>query len=309
MMAACSLGSRPLAAQAPEVLAGACVEAGGAADDCLAGATAGYSFLGHATLLSGLGSPVPGTASNLGTRAGGGPRWAFFGHLSASSWGLPDLREPLTESAEWVPSFQGGVAAGLFDGVRLMPTVGGFLATDLFVDVALHLPSSSRGIEGSVRSFSAGARLGIFREGFTVPGVSVSVARRFFGETTYGDPLAGDVAGVTVDPSATSIRVAASKDLFAVEVLAGFGWDDFSADARLSTSDGPLAPGSAAARGSISGSRRLYFASASMTFSLVLALTVEGGWAEGLSPVPGYAAEHDPSRGTGFASISARLVL
>ena len=304
---ATALLTAPVDAQSPATLGARCVDAGGDVDPCLAGATAAYSFSGHASLQSGLGAPVPGSASALGTRVGGGPRLAFFGQLSASSWDLPDLAQPLTERSSWVPSFRVGAAAGLFDGFRIMPTVGGFLATDLFADASLHLPSGSEGFGGNVSSLSAGARVGIFREGFTVPGVSVSVARRIFGESSYGDLLTGDLVGVAVDPAVTSIRAMVSKDLFAVELLAGFGWDDFSGDTTLEVTDG--VGGVVTVTGPVEGSRELFFASASMTFSLVFSLTVEGGWAGGLSPVPAYVADHDPSGGTGFASLSARLVL
>ena len=302
-----ALLTTPVAAQSPATLGARCVDAGGDVDPCLAGATAAYSFSGHASLQSGLGSPIPGSASALGTRVGGGPRLAFFGQLSASSWDLPDLARPLAERSSWVPSFRVGAAAGLFDGFRIMPTVGGFLATDVFADASLHLPSGSAGLDGNVSSLSAGARIGVFREGFTVPGVSVSVARRIFGESSYGDLLTGDLAGVAVDPAVTSIRAMVSKDLFAVELLAGVGWDDFSGDTTLEVTDG--SGGLTTVTGPVEGSREIFFASASMTFSLVFSLTVEGGWAGGLSPVPAYVADHDPSGGTGFASLSARLVL
>lgn len=297
----------PSAAQSPAVLAASCVDGGGDLDTCLTGATAGYSFVGHVSLLSNLGSPIPGSASNLGTRPGGSPRLSFHGQLSASSWDLPDLRQLPDARSSWVPSLRLGGAAGLFDGFRIMPTVGGLLATDVFVDGSFHLPSGSDGFDGSVRSMAVGTRIGIFREGFTVPGVSVSVARRFFGESAYGELADGDVAGVVVDPAVTSVRAMVSKDLFAVEVMAGFGWDEFSADATLEAPDG--SGGTVAVTGPMSGSRRLVFGSASMTFSLFLSLTVEGGWAGGLSPIPAYVGEHDPSGGTGFASFSARLVL
>lgn len=307
LMGALLLVATPSSAQSPATLAASCVEGGGPLDPCLAGATAGYSFVGHVSLLSNLGSPIPGSASNLGTRPGGSPRLSFHGQLSASSWDLPDVSQIPDARSSWVPSLRLGGAAGLFDGFRIMPTVGGLLATDVFVDGSVHLPSGSDGFDGSVRSLAVGTRIGILREGFTVPGVSVSVARRFFGESAYGDVADGDVAGMVVDPAVTSIRAMVSKDLFAVELMAGFGWEDFSADATLEVPDDPT--GTLVFSGPMSGSRRLVFGSASMTFSLFLSLTVEGGWAGGLSPIPAYVGEHDPTGGTGFASFSARLVL
>lgn len=295
--------------QAPASLAASCVSGGGDPALCLTAATSAYSLMGDAGLLSGAWAAVPGTASNLGTRVGGGPRMSFFARLSAASWDLPDPTDGMgaREASSVVPATHFGVAAGLFDGFRLMPTVGGFLATDVFGHASFMFPSGSDGFAGGVRAYTAGIRVGLFREGFTIPGASVSVAHRFVGEAGFGDLALGDATQVTVDPGVTSVRATASKDLFAVEVLAGFGWDGYSGDATIRVPDG--AGGALATAGKIDGSRRLYFGSAAMTFSLVLTLSVEAGWAEGLAPVAGYAGAHDPSAGSAFGSFSARLIL
>ena len=302
-----ALAVAPVAAQTPAGLGADCVEAGGEPATCLGGAVAGYSLLGHGSLLAGMGAPAPGTASNLGTRVGGGPRWSVFGQMGTSSWGMPDPTDPAVETELWVPAVRFGAAAGLFDGFRLMPTVGGFLALDVFADASFVLAPGSDGFDGSLRSFAAGARVGLFREGFTVPGVSLSLARRVYGDAGYGDPARGEVFGVTVDPATTSFRAVVGKDLFAVELLGGFGWDDFSGDALLLASDG--AGGIVSTSGRLEGSRRVWFGSASTTFSLILSLAVEAGWAEGLDPVPALTGEHDPTEGSAFVSFSARLVL
>lgn len=296
-----------LDAQNPADLAASCVAGGGEIVLCFEAATAGYALMGHAGLLSGVGSAVPGTASNLGTRVGGGPRLSFFARGSAASWGLPDASDPSERTSPVVPATHLGVAAGLFDGFRLMPTVGGFLATDLFAQASFLFPSESDGLAGGFRSYTAGVRVGLFREGFTVPGASVSVARRFVGSAGFGDLSGGDVVEARVDPSVTSVRATVSKDLFAVELLAGFGWDDYSADAAIAVPDDPS--GAITATGGVSGSRRLWFGSAAMTFSLVLSLSVEAGWAEGMAPVLGYTSVHDPGAGSAFGTFSARLVL
>ncbi|NIQ58331.1 MAG: hypothetical protein GWM92_00195, partial [Gemmatimonadetes bacterium] len=55
--------------------------------------------------------------------------------------------------------------------------------------------------------------------------------------------------------------------------------------------------------------RRLYFGSASKTFSLILTLSLEAGFAEGLERVPAYSGAHDPTSGSAFGSFTARLVL
>lgn len=298
--------ARPLVAQGPTDLAAACVTAGGDVALCVPAAVSAYSLTGHTTLVSGSGAPIPGTASNLGTRVGGGPRLAFHARASASSWSLPAPDDLSGEASPLVAGVRVGAAAGLFDGFRLMPTVGGFLATDVFADASFVSPDEDDGFSGGLTSYSLGARVGLFREGFTIPGASISLARRFSGSLDYGDVAGGDATSVTVDPDVTSVRATVSKDLFAVELLGGFGWDDFSGEATVRVSDG--AGGSVETTRSLDGSRRSYFASASMTFSLVFTLTLEGGWAEGLATVPGYDGPHDPESGSPFGSVAARLV-
>ncbi len=292
-------------AQTPAAVAASCVGGGGDVDLCLTGATAAHALLGHSSLQVGVGSPVPGTASALGTRVGGGPRLSFFAQATATSWGIPSAESLSEEVSPTVTGLRFGAAAGLFDGFRLVPTVGGFLATDVFVDASRLFTREGDGFSGAQSTYSLGARIGLLREGFTMPGASISVARRFGGVLGYGDTSTGDIIDVVTDPSTTSLRFGVSKDLFAVELLGGFGWDSYSSDVTLEVPDGA---GSVTVGDSMEGSRRLYFGSASMTFSLILTLSLEGGWAEGLSAVPGYAGAYDPSSGGAFGAVSARLV-
>lgn len=295
-----------VAAQTPASVASRCVDGGGDVGVCLTGTTAAHALMGHSALLAGGGSPIPGTASNLGTRVGGGPRLSFFLQGLADSWGLPATASLSEETSPVVTGIRLGAAAGLFDGFRLMPTVGGFLATDLFVDASILSLGEGDGFSGGANSYAIGARIGLFREGFTIPGASVSLARRFSGSLEYGDAAAADVVDVTVDPSTTSLRLAVSKDLFAVELLGGLGWDDVSGDVTLRVPDGGA--GTLVLNDAMETSRRLYFGSASMTFSLILTLTIEGGWADGVAAIPGYAGPFDSESGGAFGSFSARLV-
>ncbi|MDH3272471.1 MAG: hypothetical protein OEN56_14125 [Gemmatimonadota bacterium] len=306
LLALGSVGEGVLA-QEPSEIASSCEASGGDPARCLAAAVGGYALQGHVSLLASVGSPIPGTASNLGTRVGGGPRLSFFARALTSKWGGPDPGNVLQESSPLVRAIQLGGAAGVFDGFRLMPTVGGFLATDVFIDGTFMSPSEADGFSGSFRSYGLGVRIGVLREGFTVPGVSLSVARRFSGTVGAGDLDAGDDVRFTIDPAVTSVRAAVSKDLFAIELLAGVGWDDFEADATIGVSDG--LGSSFQGAGSMAGSRRLFFGSAAMTFSLVLTLALDVGWAEGVGDVPGWSGAFDPGSGSLHGGLSARLVL
>jgi hypothetical protein len=220
---------------------------------------------------------------------------------------LPDLTDPaaLGETGFVATSAHAEIALGLFDGVRLLPTVGGFLSVDAFGRAAFLFLPESQGFGGGSSSYAAGVRVGIFREGFTIPGVSVSASRRFVGSVDLGS--SADPASVSVDPSVTSFRATVGKDLFAVEWLAGIGWDDFGGDVTLRAADG--LGSSATSSGSIDDVRRVYFASAAMTFSLVLNVALEGGWAQGYDPAAAYAGSYDPTSGNAFGSLALRLIL
>jgi hypothetical protein len=194
------------------------------------------------------------------------------------------------------------VAVGVFEGLRLMPTVGGFLSLDLIATGSVAQLSANDDFSGSVTTLGAGVRVGVLREGFSVPGISVSIARRYSGASTKGGNL--ETGSVTVDPVTTSIRATLGKDAGGVEVIGGFGWDDYSGDV---TTPDMLGPGSYT--GPVDGSRKLYFAGASMTFSIVLTLSAEAGWAGGFDSVTGYVGAFDPTAGAAFGSFAARLIL
>ncbi len=265
--------------------------------------------MGQVGLLAGLGSEVPGTASNLGTRVGGGPRWSLSARAGAIRMGIPDLSDGTgtAERSFVVPAIHTGVTLGLFDGFRLMPTVGGFLSVDLLGQAAFLLLPESDGFAGGTQSYSGGVRIGILREGFTLPGISVSGAMRFPGSIDFGDTGGGDVAEVLLDPTVTSLRATIGKDLFAVELMAGAGWEEYTGDVSMRVSDGGL--GFVGATNEMTSSRWIYFGSASMTFSIILSLSVEGGWAEGFDPLAGYSGDHDPAAGAPFGSFAMRLAL
>jgi hypothetical protein len=295
------------AAQSPAEIAAACAAAGGLAEPCAAAALTGRALMGQVGLLAGGGAEIPGTASTLGTRVGGGPRLSFFARGAALDAGLPDLGTATgAELGFAATALQAGVAAGLFDGFRLMPTVGGFLSADAFAQASFLFLPASEGFGGNAQSLTAGVRVGILREGFSVPGVSVTAARRFPGEVDFG-PAGVTRPAVTVGPGVTSLRAVAGKDLLAVELMGGVGWDDYSGEATLRVLDD--ADSVVITTGELSGSRRLYFGSAAMTFGIVLSLSVQVGWADGFDPVAAYAGSFDPASGTLFGWLSARLTL
>jgi hypothetical protein len=298
------------AAQTPGEIRDRCVgEFGGGIDRCTDVAVGARALTGSTTLLAGWGSEVPGSASTLGTKIRSRPRWSSAVRAGAMSVGLPDIFDQGTGSASdvsfMVPSVQVALAAGVLDGFSPMPTVGGVFALDLFGSFSVTMPPSAQGFRGSGTSASLGARVGLLRESFTLPGVSVAVSHRFVGTTAMGDVALGDPASIELDPSVTSVRATLGKDLFGVGVLAGVGWDHASSDAILQLQG--VDPDPIRIATPLDARRRLYFGAASLNF-LLLQLSLEGGWAEGYPAVPGGAGStFDAAAGSPFGGLSLRF--
>ncbi|MDZ7779898.1 MAG: hypothetical protein U5R14_08190 [Gemmatimonadota bacterium] len=314
LMSACAvclalLMAEAVSAQTPGQLRGRCVELGGNLNRCTDVAVGARTLTGEGSLLVGWGSEIAGSSSTLGRRIGNQPRFTAAFRAGGMSVGMPDIfdqgpgRAP--EVSFMVPSLNLAVAAGILDGFSPLATVGGVFSLDVFGSAGLVMPPSSQGFQGNVTGASVGVRVGLLRESFTLPGVSVSVARRFVGSFEMGDPSLGDPARLEVDPAVTSLRATVGKDLFGLGVLAGVGWEDAAADAVLEV---PGAGGeSVRVSSSVDAERKLYFVGAALNF-LLLQLSVEGGWADGYAPVPGGAGStFDPEEGTPFGSLSLRF--
>jgi len=298
-------------AQDVESLADACVAGGGEVVRCTELAVTARALQGHLGLSTGLGSEVAGSAGTLGRRLGATPRIALEARAAFAHLALPDLAdpgsEPSREATFVVPSIRGGITAGVFDGFSLLPTVGGFLSLDLLAHGSVVFLPTSEGFDGKASALTLGARLGILRESFTLPGVSVSFSRRMLGSVAYGSAEGPGGGEVEVDPSVTSVRATVGKDLLAVGLLLGMGWDHYSGSAtiRAATDGGIVSEGTS----SFTSSRRLYFAGAAWNF-LVLQLSAEAGWAGGFGAVTGYrGAPFDPTGGNFYGSMAFRLTI
>lgn len=306
-----ALGLLPVGAAAQtsvEDLAQRCADAGGAVSRCTELAVAARALQGSTGILAGLGSEVPGSASTLGRRLGTTPRFALTARAAFAPVALPDLldpgSEPSREASFVVPALHVGMAVGVFDGFFLLPTVGGFLSLDLLGQTnVLFLPTAD-GFDGKAASWTLGARVGILRESFTLPGVSVSVSHRDVQPLRFGDPMGAGSGWVDLDPTVTSVRATVGKDLLSVGILAGMGWDWYGGAATLSMSEGTRTEES-----SFSNRRSMIFGGASMNF-LILQLSGEVGWARGFGGVPGYRnTPFDAAAGSAFGSLAFRLTI
>jgi len=305
-----ALAAGPAEAQGVDVLVQRCVDSGASPSGCAEAAVTSRALLGQMGLLASLGAPVPGATSTLGRRLERTPRVALSTRVGGVQLRLPDLtdrgNDPARVLKRFVPTWHGSITVGVFDGFRVMPTVGGFLSVDIIGQTSAAFLPTAEGFDGKLGSLSLGARVGVLRESFTLPGVTLSVQKHLMGAVHFASATLGDRAQVDMEPATTSYRLTVGKDLLSVGLLAGMGWDDYSAGTTLITNDDA---GLLASTSEIEASRKLIFGGASLSF-LVLQLSLEAGWAEGFSPVPGYTgAPFDASKGSIFGSLSARLTI
>jgi hypothetical protein len=290
------------------------------------------------------GNPTLGTASTGGVRLGLLPRVSAGVRVNVVFARLPDIREESSANGEAAPdefslpapAIGGNVSIGVFPGISLAPMIGGFGAVDLLGSATV-LPLSladADGVEGDPVSWGAGARIGLLRESFITPGVSVSVMYRSMSDVKYGDVCEGEeTAGLAGAQSRTcvgdgdfgevefglsnvSTRAAVSKRLLGLGLTAGVGYDRFDTDANLAFR-APSGLGGAAARTiyrfddvKVDNDRWSAFLNGSLTI-LVGSIVAEAGWMQGEEPISGFpaASDFDPKEGTFFGSIGARLSL
>jgi hypothetical protein len=305
----------PVDAQSRDDLTARCVDLGGGSAEagCLAGALATEALLGGVGLALAGGSELPGSPSTIGRRFGASPRWALSGRAGLTQFDWPALEGDVgsTEGA-WVPSLQGALAAGVFDGFRLGPTVGGFLSVDLLGTLGIAFLPDGDGFDGAATAWGYGARVGIVRESFTLPGITLALARRHGSGFRLGpdDNTPGvDGPGVDVDDfTVTSVRATVGKEFLALGIMGGLGWDRTEGDGTL------RAPGAAAGQTwdtpleSTRVDRVLLVGALTRTW-LVFQATAEGGFATGYDEDPaGGDDAFDPSAGSVFVTLSFRML-
>lgn len=253
------------------------------------------------------GTDVPGSSSTLGKKLGSMPRVSASVRTTLGRLKSPRVtgrsRSDVDDQTLWVPTIQGSIVVSILDGFSVVPSVGGLFSLDLLATASyLRLPSEFGDNAGTV---GVGARLGLLRESFTAPGVSVSVVHRGFGEATYGDRTR-DNAEITFDLSTTSVRAIIGKDLPFIGFFAGVGWDWHRGDMSLRTT----APGGAisTATDDFTDRRTVYFGGTSWSF-LVLQGSIEAGWSSGFGDLPGRTGDFGASSNPLFVSAALRVTL
>lgn len=325
-----------------------------ARENCVVVAQAVESAQPQLGILLAGGNPTLGTASTGGLRLGVLPRVSATAKANLVFIRLPDI---LAESAGGAvqrlnstvgipaPALSATGSVGVFPGVSVLPTIGGVGAIDL-LGTATWLPLSTFDVKGFSRgdvpdfTWGLGARVGLLRESFTMPGVSVSLMYRRLAELSFGNVCenaalggvtqsgngytvasgpctgSGDPGEFRMNLSDWSTRAAVSKRLLGLGLTAGVGYDRFGSDVgfglRTSCPAGTGATSCYARFSDLStdNSRWSGFLDGSLSI-LVATLAAEVGWLQGTDPIQGFptSSDFDPGNGTFFGSIGLRISL
>jgi len=333
--AAAALFAAPLAAQHDiETVCQASVPVA-ASEQCAVVAQAVDAAQPQLGILMAGGNPTLGTASTGGVRLGLIPRVSLTGRINVVGARLPDIRQDAEGEAEKfsvpVPAVGANLSVGLTQGFSVAPMIGGFGAIDLLGSVSV-LPLSLVGDDFGDNAFSwgAGARVGLIRESFVTPGVSVSLMYRSLGDVSFGEVCEGtevpagdnrtvcstdgDFGEIEFGLDNWSARAAISKRLLGLGLTAGVGYDRFETGADFAfRAPGPPAGTEQVYRFNdvaVDNDRWSAFLDASFTI-LFGSLVAEAGWMQGSEAIQGFpsTSDFDPGKGTFFGSLGARLSL
>ena len=253
------------------------------------------------------GNPVAGTASTLGMRVPGSPRWSLALRSTIARASLPPIGdERAVRPTLW--SVNADATVGLFNGFNVAPTIGGFGSLDVLGSIGvLGVPDGDGFERSSPLTWALGARVGILRESFTAPGVSASAMYRSLPDIEFGEPVPGpyfENAGQSV----LSLRGTVGKRILGLGLTAGVGYDRTDSDVRARFDEpGPIFPNPVdIAERDLTFGRTSFFGNVSYTI-LILNMAAELGWQEsGTSPG---AAHDDTGKGGLFGGVAVRLAI
>lgn len=306
-----------------------------AAEECAIVAQAVDAAQPQLGILMAGGNPTLGTASTGGVRLGLIPRVSLTGRINVVGARLPDIREEADGGTDKftvpAPAVGANLSIGLTQGFSVAPMIGGFGAIDLLGSVSV-LPLSLLGDDFGDNAFSwgAGARVGLIRESFVTPGVSVSLMYRSLGDVSFGEVCSGTEVPIADNRSACSAdgdfgeiefgldnwsaRAAISKRFLGLGLTAGVGYDKFETSANFAVrAPGPPVGTEQVYRFNdvaVDNDRWSAFLDGSFTI-LFGSIVAEVGWMQGSDPIQGFPAtsDFDPKEGTFFGSLGARLSL
>lgn len=257
------------------------------------------------------GNPIAGASSTLGMRIGSIPRVSLDARATGAYLQLPAIKSATQHNAinSVAHSINLDAAVGVFSGFTIAPTVGGFASFDVIASAGKASLSRDDGFVDNPGSWAFGARLGILRESFTAPGISVTALYRHIGDMRVGDPMQSSTEGrfELTGNSDLSFRGIVGKRLFVLGANVGLGYDKYSSDLHL------IVPAAATdlTVTNFDTNRVTGFANITWTL-LVLNVVAEGGWQRGgpafTPPLPtGESSRSEKS--TYYASLAIRLAL
>lgn len=190
------------------------------------------------------GNPVLGTASPIGKRFRVLPRINLDGRLNFVWSEVPDILEypddaagPLDTRGFAVPAPQLNLSVGVFSGFEMSPSLGGLLSVEVLGSLGTLILPSGEGFENDAAGYGLGARLGVLRESFSAPGISLSGSYRWLGRTVFGDVDDGSDAEFGMDVSVFSFRAGISKSLVALGLAFTLGYDRYDSDVDIAVRD------------------------------------------------------------------------
>ncbi len=263
------------------------------------------------------GNPVPGTFSTLGLRVGSLPRFSIDVRGTVVATKVPDIRQEDTGERLTFPlgSVAADAAVGVFRGFSPSSTMGGLFAVDLLGSLGtIPIPGGEGFAQANPITWGAGARLGLVRESFEVPGVSLSGTYHHVPEVVYGDPaLQSYDAYFRADLDVTSWRLGVSKNVAFVAVAAGLGYDHYRSEVAFGAAvhDQGVTATAVVPPTEVTSHRTSAFANVALNFVLIN-LVGEVGWQQGTTlsevPLPPKAELH-PREGALFGSLALRLAM
>ncbi|MGH7460109.1 MAG: hypothetical protein ACREMA_03655 [Longimicrobiales bacterium] len=261
------------------------------------------------------GNPLSGAASTLGMRIGKLPRFSAAARITGAKLDVPDIQD-FNGSGDldaFLPALSVDASVGLLTGFDIMPTVGGFLSVDLVASIGTVAIPEDDGFEtGRVNSWAAGARIGLLRESFTVPGLSVTAMYRAFNDVSFGSRqlTSDDAYYESSNFHAWSLRGVVGKRIVSVGASAGLGYDRYSSDVAFGVSNPGVVPPARfdLREDGFTTSRTSAFGSAHWTL-LIVSVVGELGWQFGgeslAAPLPAGRSGRDS--GAFFGTLAVRV--
>ncbi len=263
------------------------------------------------------GNPVLGTASPIGTKFRFIPRFNIGGRIGLGRAAIPDLLDypenigdPTGRRSFSIAVAQLDLSVGVFDGLRLGTTLGGLASVEVLGSLAAIMLPDGDGFRGNVTGFGLGARVGILRESFTAPGISISGMYKWHGRVEHGDAPRGDAASFGIDMQAVSLRAGLSKSFVAFGLALTLGYDSYWSDVGFVISPPPSAPPVAlpAAGGTVGLQTERWCAFLDFSYIvLYFNIVAEVGWQE--EQKLSSSREDEFESGNFFGSIGIRLTL